>query len=190
MSAPSGRLNSLFMETFRAFARSSEAHEISGTPYYMFGMFVASSLFSTTASTLGILCLACLDPVAAFAGSLAERDMPWARFKNGKSFVGFVFAACTGIAVCALTLSQAVTSTMSRRDALATGVLIGWTGALAELIVPTPRRVIGPKGFPITIDDNAIIPVVAAAICDALMGLDYHHVQLSPILFWNLKVGR
>lgn len=154
----------------------------------MFGMFVASSLFSKPAATVGILCLACLDPVAAFAGSLAEREMPWARLKNGKSVVGFVFAACAGITVAATTLAQAPASSMSSKYAIAAGVLVGWAGATAELMVPTPRVVIGPKRIPITIDDNAIIPIVSAAVCDALLNLDYHHVQLSPILFW--KVGR
>lgn len=175
------------MKAFRVFARASEHSEISGTPYFMLGMLLASSLFSTAAATVGILCLACLDPVAAMAGTLADADMPAARLRNGKSLAGFVCAAAAGGAVAAVTLAQAAATSMSQGYAVAVGVLVGWAGATAELMVPSPRVLVGPKRVPFTIDDNAIIPVVAAGVCDALLSIDYHHVQLSPILFWKVS---
>lgn len=187
VSSPTSSLNKLFMSSFRAFARASEQHEISGTPYYMLGMLLASSLFSTPAATVGILCLACLDPVAAMAGTMADQDMPRARLTNGKSLAGFVFAACVGAAVSAVTLAQAAASSMSQEYAVAVGVLAGFAGASAELMVPTPRVLVGPKRVPITIDDNALIPVVAACVCEVLLSMEYHQVQLSPILFWKVS---
>lgn len=119
-----------------------------------------------------------------------QPHVPFARLSNGKSFAGFLFAAFTGIIVCAIALSQAVVTTLSRSETWAIAILVGFAGALAEVCVPTPRVVFGPKAVPLAVDDNAVIPVVCALVCDVLLRMDFHTIELSPLLFCKLKTAR
>lgn len=179
---PAGKINKVTLAAFRPFMRSSETHEYSGMMYYVFGIVCASSLFSRTATSVGIMCLASLDPVAALSGSKLHQDSFYPRFRNGKSLVGFMFSAIAGTAVCFVLFSKAGATNQTGRDMLAMSILIGCGGAFAEFLTPTPRVVLGPKKFPLGIDDNAIIPVVCSAMCDGLLKISRGRVTLSSLL--------
>lgn len=187
IALPNGQVNRTVLRLFRPFIRASETHEYSGTFYYLFGIVITSLLFNQTSATVGMMCLASLDPIAALAGSLFPQDMQWVRLKNGKSIAGFTFSAFTGILVTFVMFAQADFSTQSPSDAFATAVLIGASGAAVELATPTPRVIFGPKLFPIGVDDNALIPVVSAAVCQWVLKFSSRHVNLAPFLFFGRR---
>lgn len=182
---PTGEVNKVVLRTFRPFIRASETREYSGTLYFLFGIFITSMLFNRTPAIIGIMCLSSLDPIAALAGSLLSGDISWVRLKNGKSIAGFTFGAFTAIFVIFTLFAQAVDSTQSPADAFATAVLVGTTGALVELATPTPRVILGPKLLPIGIDDNALIPIVSAAMCQWVLHFSGRSVELATFLFFR-----
>lgn len=165
--------------------RSHETHQFSGMMYYTAGVAIVSILFSKTSASIGIMCLACLDPIAALIGSLMQPHLPEARLRNGKSIAGFVFANTTAILVVTLILSQAIQTTMVTTHMFMASVLIAWAGALTELVIPSPQIILGNTSFPIGIDDNVFIPIVCAAVCELVLWLTMDTVILSPILFWD-----
>lgn len=182
---PAGRVNKFVINAFRPFMRSHETHQFSGTGYYLFGVAVVSLLFSTTSACIAILCLASLDPIAALMGSAFEPHLPQARMRNGKSIAGFLFSATTAILLATLVLTQATDTDMPSADMYMIGFFVGFAGAVTELLIPSPQYLIGGSKFPLGIDDNAIIPVVSAAVCELLLQTTRQTVVLSPLLLWN-----
>lgn len=182
--APSGSLNAFVLKAFRPFIRSHETHQFAGIAYYTFGVSFVSTVFPRTSSTLAILLLASLDPVAAFAGSLFQSSFPSLRLSHGKSLAGLVCscAVATAVSFCALTASPM--SSLHPPQAYLFSVLVATAGAVTEFLIPSPQFILGPQEFPIAIDDNAVIPIVTAAVTTFLFDATWHKVELSPLLLF------
>lgn len=185
---PGGALNTVVVDTFRPFIRSHETHQFAGIAYYMFGVFITTFTFSRTATTVGIMCLACLDPIAALTGSLFEPLLPTARMRNGKSIIGFLFSAVTAILVVTIVFSQAEGAGESA-ELFMVAVFVGWAGALTESFITTPQLLIGPPTFPVGIDDNAFIPFISAAVCEVILHLIKREPVLAPLILWRGKMS-
>lgn len=164
--------------------RSHETSQFTGIAYYVFGVALSSALFSTTAACIGILCLACLDPIAALIGSAFDPYLPEARLRNGKSIAGFVFAATVAVPVVFTAFYYSMWTTMTFNESLHVSILVGLAGALTELIVPSPQLILGWKHFPLGIDDNLFIPLISGAVCEFLLRSRLHDLVLSPYLLW------
>lgn len=180
--APSGPLNRAVLGAFRPFIRAHETTQFAGIAYYTAGVAVTTLVFPKTAATIGILCLALLDPVAALFGSLLQKALPSARMRNGKSAAGFCFSAVAAVVIVATLLLHAQYSTLEGWDVAAIAGLVGVAGALTEAAIPSPQLVFGPATFPVGLDDNAIIPFVSAAVCAIALAWDDHTVHLAPWL--------
>lgn len=184
---PTGAVNSFVLACFRPFMRRHEATQLSGMLYYTLGVALSTLLYSPTAACLAILCLALLDPLAALVGVAAQPHLPELRLRNGKSVAGFIVAAFSAILIVFTALCCSEWSTLAIADAFNVAVVVAVVAAFTELLVPSPQLILGAKSFPIGIDDNLFIPLVAGAVCDALLTLRQHQVQLSPLLLYKLS---
>lgn len=154
--------------------------------YYTFGIAITSTFFRQSCGTIGILALAILDPIAAFAGSIFEHMIPEARMKNGKSIVGFAISTNFTAAFLGLVIHQASQTSLQLNDQIAFAVLVAFVGAGIEVMIPSPQVVIGPKRFPFGIDDNMVIPVVSAFAAQWFLRTLPNRLILSRLLIWGL----
>ncbi|KAA8496411.1 CTP-dependent diacylglycerol kinase 1 [Porphyridium purpureum] len=160
-------INKVVQMAFGPFMRAHETSKFSGMFYYMFGCATAAALVSKPAAILGILLLAALDPIAALFGTFTK-SQTWARLKNGKSVLGFFFAFLVALNLvfrCAMRSPDGLG--MDALVFLKLACTIASCGALTELIVPSPQLTLPYAQFPLGIDDNFLIPVVAACVAEA-----------------------
>lgn len=61
----------------RPVMRAHETSRFSGTPYYLFGVAVATTIYPPKVATIAIICLATLDPVAASAAYFTYGAIPF-----------------------------------------------------------------------------------------------------------------
>ncbi|PXF49205.1 CTP-dependent diacylglycerol kinase 1 [Gracilariopsis chorda] len=183
---PAGPLNALVLSSFRPFMRHHETHQLSGMLYYTLGVALCTLLYSRTTACLAILCLSVLDPIAALIGVAFEPHLPELRLRNGKSLAAFIVAAFAAILVVFTALCFNEWTTLPTVDALSLAVVMGVLASFTELLVPSPQIILGWKSFPFGIDDNLFIPLVAGAVCEYLLTLREHQVELSPLLLYKL----
>lgn len=163
--------------------RSHETNQFAGIAYYLFGVFIASTLFPRASGTIGILTLASLDPIAALAGSFFQKSLPSLRLSHGKSLAGMLCGCATGAGVIFYVVERSPVSSLKLSEAWMFAVLVAWAGALTEFGIPSPQVVVGPRTFPVGIDDNAIIPIVCAVTARFILRHTYHKLELAPTLF-------
>lgn len=180
--SPAGPLNAVVLRLFRPFMRSHETKQFAGIAYYLFGVFVSSTLFPRTSGTIGILTLASLDPVAALAGSFFQKTLPSLRLSHGKSLAGMLCGCATATVVLFYVVTSSSASSLKSSDAWMLAVLVAWAGALTEFGIPSPQVVVGPRNFPVGIDDNAFIPIVCAFTSRYILRHTYHKLDLTPTL--------
>lgn len=182
--APSGRVNRFVIRTFKPFLRAHETRALAGMLYYVFGVCMTVTLFPRSSASLGIIALACLDPMAAFGGTLFTPHLPALRLSHGKSLAGLVTAASAASLVLYTVIRHAdvATSSLKDNDAAMLAILIAWAGALTEFAIPSPQVIVGTPAFPLGIDDNAIIPIVSAAVAKVVLRTTQHRLELIPSL--------
>lgn len=185
--SPTGSLNKLIVHTFRPFIRAHETRQFAGIAYYTFGITIASTCFPRACGTLGILSLACLDPVAAFAGTFFQPLFPKLRLRHGKSVGGLLCACICSALFLFLVVMQASHSSLNSGDAWMIAVILAWVGSLSEFLTPSPQLIFGSPQFPLGLDDNAVIPIMCAAAARWLLRTTYHNIELSPLLLFHVE---
>jgi len=153
-------MNKMFAIVARPMLRAHETSRLSGTPYYMFGLAVSTTMFSKEIALASFLCLAFLDPVAA-AAAYFTRSIEWAKLPNGKSIIGFLASAT--VCTCVMQLI-----TCRWNTGLSFSLKVGIIAASAELMVPSPQITLPFESFPLGIDDNAVIPIVSGFVISEL----------------------
>ena len=123
-----------------------EVSTLSGSPYFMAGVFLSLLLFDPHAAAGGIIYLSLGDMTAALAGERYGKTVMFGKTLEGAA----AFAAATFLAVSALSLAGVLELSLA---GIAAGALIC---AAVELI-------------PLGIDDNLLIPL-AGSVTLALLG--------------------
>jgi len=181
----SSSLNKLVQTVFRPFMRAHETRKFTGMAYYISGVAVASLLSEKRAACVGILMLASADPVASLAGVLT-RSHTWARLAHGKSLIGFFFAFLIALLVI-LRIALVSTSPFSISSALflQRASLVALAAAVAEFAVPSPQITLRARKFPLGLDDNFVVPVVAALAAQFVLGpAGLSALRFSKFLLW------
>lgn len=149
--------------------------KFTGSLYYFSGVTLSAYLFPQTAATLGILQLALADPAASFFGR-QTRHVQWSRIENGlcgigrnKGVLGFAGGAlvCFPLNYRALSIAKwgANGAPGGIYAILLASLALGAAGSFADLIVPTPAITYPSRTFPISIDDNFVVPVLSGLAC-------------------------
>lgn len=152
--------------------------------YYLLGVCATCAFFPRPAASIGLLSLASLDPIASLSGTLfsSPARLPSLRLSHGKSLAGLVSSAAVAAVVLYVVVISAESSSLSADDAWMLAVIVAWVGALTEFAIPSPQLIFGTPSFPLGLDDNAVIPVVCAAVAKTVLRLTYHRLDLSPTL--------
>lgn len=159
--------------------------KFTGSLYYFSGVALSTFLFPKTATTLGIFQLALADPAASYFGK-KTRHVYWSRIENGffgigrnKGLLGFVGGALVCVPLNYRVLSVAkwgVSGPLGGKGAIALASLaLGAAGSLADLAVPTPSVTLPSKHFPLSIDDNFVVPVLSGFACTKI----FNHLRWS-----------
>jgi len=174
-------VNDLFKSLAEPLLRDNEvSRSFSGSFYYLLGCAITTSLYDKPTAVLSIICMACLDPVAAAVGFYTS-SVEWPILPNGKSVLGF----CASATVCSvfiyfLCLEWPVGAFFA--------IKVGIIAALAELLVPSPQIVMRARRFPLGFDDNVIIPVVAGfAITELTKRLELSMADLPQLRYLDLS---
>lgn len=139
-------LNERVLKIMGPLMRKHEAHGFSAVPHYLLATLIAIAIFPKTVAILGILYLACGDPIASLFGILyGERSI---RLASGKSLVGTAAGVITCAIVTLLVLS-----------------VLGFTGGTLLALVAVGGLVGGTvELLPLDLDDNLTIPVVSGFV--------------------------
>jgi len=179
-------LNKVVQTLFRPFMRAHETRKFSGMAYYLSGVAVASLLCDKQATIIGILLLASADPVASLFGVLTKSHS-WAQLPHGKSLIGF-FAGGLAALFVLFRLALAAASPAAGVDSalfLQRAAVVALCTAVAEFAVPSPQLTLRSASFPLGLDDNFVLPVIAAVSAQlALAPVALSSVQLSRFLLW------
>lgn len=90
-------VNQLAIRFFGPLMRPKEHREISGTLYFICGVFVVVAFLPKPVAILALLYLACGDPIAAFFGTLfSDKTI---RFRHGKTLAGFLAGSIACVVV-------------------------------------------------------------------------------------------
>ena len=139
-------INLKIKKYFNLIMRKREYEGVSGIPFYLAGCCFSITFFSKTIAVISILNLALGDPFASFCGR------KWGhlsfKFKNGKSYIGFV----SSMILCSLVsyIYLKFFSPPQKYGILFAAGSCGFTGAISELI-----------SF---IDDNLFVPVFSSIV--------------------------
>ncbi|KAJ8907126.1 hypothetical protein NDN08_003608 [Rhodosorus marinus] len=174
-------VNDLFKSLAEPLLRESEvSRSFSGSFYYLLGCAITTSLYDKPAAILSIICMACLDPVAAAVGFYTS-SVEWPRLPNGKSVLGF----CASTTACSVVI-YFLCSEWPVGAFFA--IKVGIVAALAELLVPSPQIVMPARRFPLGFDDNVIIPAVAGfAITELMKRLELTMAGLPPLRYLDFS---
>ena len=140
-------INAFFFKYFSRFIRECEKNKITGTPWYMLGLFLALLLFSTSVAVYAVAFLACGDVAATAVGE------KWGSIKvyGVKSLQGTIGFFCVSVLVGLI---------ISRCCSFGIGPAIYLTGAASAAVVEL---------LPISINDNLTVPLVSGAVMQALV---------------------
>jgi dolichol kinase len=188
--------------------QSLRKHEMegkfTGSFYFFTGVTLTSWLFDSTSATLGICQLALADPSASYFGR-KTRHIYWSRIENGlggfgrnKGVLGFLGGALFcfpfnfHVVAVAVKHSAAGTSTLetSTPTLVAASLLLGLSGAFADLAVPTPalvlpKKILGIRVPPFHVDDNMVVPIFSAYACrEIFKAFGLRNVELSQWVFF------
>ena len=171
----------------KALRKSEMEGRFTGSLYYFSGVLLSSYVYPKPCATLGIIQLAVADPTASYFGR-ATRHVYWSRINNGfcwglgrnKGLLGFLGGAvsCVPFNYRIVRLAtRTLTHEISRRTVLVVSCALGFAGAFADLIVPTPALTL-PKTIkfpwndgretklpPFHVDDNFIVPLLSGVAC-------------------------
>lgn len=169
-------LNDLMLAILGSAVRKHEMEgKFTGSLYYFSGVTLSAYLYPKTATTLGIFQLAIADPTASYFGRLT-RHVYWSRIENGffgigrnKGILGFAGGAlvCFPFNYRVLSVAKwgANGAAGGKRAIILASLALGAAGSLADLAVPTPAVTLPSKRFPLSIDDNFVVPVISGFAC-------------------------
>ncbi len=142
----SSTINQKILKYWGPIMRSHEINRMSTVPHYLSSVILAIAIFPKPVAVLGILYLACGDPIASLFGILFGHLGP--RFKSGKTLIGTM----AGILVCSfISFIYLKTLSISAGAILTISLVGGLAGGMAELL-------------PFEIDDNFSIPIVSGFV--------------------------
>lgn len=181
--------------------QSLRKHEMegkfTGSFYYFLGVTLTSYLFPTPCASLGICQLALADPAASYFGRLTK-NISWSRIRKGfygmgrnKGLLGFIFGAifCVPFNYRILSIAKMADSSWipfhNPVHIAAISLILGLSGAFADLCVPSPALIIPIGPAPrFHVDDNVMVPLVAGYACTQLFRMiGWTNIQLAPWLF-------
>eukprot|EP00550_Attheya_septentrionalis_P004373 CAMPEP_0198281082 /NCGR_PEP_ID=MMETSP1449-20131203/1088_1 /TAXON_ID=420275 /ORGANISM="Attheya septentrionalis, Strain CCMP2084" /LENGTH=288 /DNA_ID=CAMNT_0043976713 /DNA_START=274 /DNA_END=1140 /DNA_ORIENTATION=+ len=167
--------------------------KFTGSFYYFLGVTASVYLYPKNAATMGIIQLALADPSASYFGR-QTRDVYWSRIENGlggfgrnKGILGFLGGAlfCFPFNYRIFSLAKFGAGGIPGGRASLAGVslVLGMSGALADLAVPTPaltmpKKVLGVRVPPLHVDDNFVVPLFSA----------YCYTKILPMFGWAIEV--
>mmetsp|Transcript_36996 Transcript_36996/g.44579 ORF Transcript_36996/g.44579 Transcript_36996/m.44579 type:complete len:426 (+) Transcript_36996:103-1380(+) len=169
--------------------------KFTGSLYYFVGVTATSISFSKSAATLAIIQLALGDPSASYFGT-KTKHVYWSRIENGflgigrnKGILGFLGGAlfCLPLNYRMLSLAKFGTDAVSpsKRTILSASLALGFFGAFADLVVPSPALTMPEKvcGIPVPrfhVDDNVVVPYFSGFAC----------TKLFEALNWSVELSR
>jgi len=126
-----GFISKVFFQLFGTFLRPSEKSALTGSTYYLLGIFLAILIFPKPIAEASMYILIIGDTMAAFVGIMWGRTKIWGKSLEGS--LAFLISSC------------AILALLGR-----VGLWVAVTGALVATVVEL---------LPLSINDNLTIPI-------------------------------
>jgi len=142
--------NRIVIKLWGPFLRQHEVSQLSGTFWYILGMFLSVAFFPKLIAVLSIMFLSAGDPIASTFGilskSITSTRVPWNLSKN---LIG-TFIASIICGEIAFYIFRNYTS-INGNIAIPVAFLCGFIGGISEITSP----------YPFSVDDNFVIPILS-----------------------------